>query len=207
MNLDQKLLIAISDHHSGNVEEAYRIMHAVKKVLETVDVLQPWVRELSMMQQTVLLTATRGPDGIYKDHMVKVLLRWFRRCVLYSAMDHRVLDDPYKLGGGSFTGPYRLNTKPKMGVILNIDKQFNLQREEYLRHVDELPHHFQLHFMHAAEILGYKHPDDKTRRWWRVFYSMIVNDAHLFPESEEQMDKRLGDNEADWRAREVVTAL
>ncbi len=29
---------------------------------------------------------------------------------------------------------------------------------------------------------------------------------HLNPETVEQMDKRLGDNEKDWRAAEEVTA-
>jgi hypothetical protein len=29
---------------------------------------------------------------------------------------------------------------------------------------------------------------------------------HLYPESEEQMDRRLGDVESQWRAREEVTA-
>lgn len=203
MNLRNKIMNAIADECSGDVSEGDRITTAVMKVFETLDVLQPWVRELSMMQQTVLLAAIRGPDGIYKDHMVKVLLRWFRRCVLYSAMDHRILSDPFMLGGGSFTGPFRPTFKKKTGTM----ETFDQQREEYLRHVDELPHHFQLHLMHAAQIVGYKHPDRKIAKWWLDFYHMIVNDAHLFPEHEAAMDKRLGDNEADWRAREVVTAL
>lgn len=79
-------------------------------------------------------------------------------------------------------------------------------QEDYLKYVDELPHHFQLHFMHAAEILGYKHPDDVVRRFWNTTYNMIVNDAHLLPESEATMDRRLGDSEKQWREAEVVTA-
>ncbi|SDF30085.1 hypothetical protein SAMN04488105_116128 [Salipiger thiooxidans] len=35
--------------------------------------------------------------------------------------------------------------------------------DRYLQSLDELPHHFQLHFMHAAEIIGYKHPDPRCR--------------------------------------------
>lgn len=179
-------------------------------------VLQPWVCNLSMMQQTVLLTATRGPDGIRKDHMVKVLLRWYRRCFLYSAMDHRVITTPIEVGGGSFTGPFTWDhvhdiigpmVKSEAGEeVPRLIEIFDSMRKEYLRHVDELPHHFQLHFMHAAEILGYKHPDPHTREWWYQFYLMIVNDAHLYPEMEEHMDLRLGDNEEQWRAREEVTA-
>src|SRR5262245_28467293 len=47
-------------------------------------VLQDWVQERPFMQQTVLLTAIRGPDGIAKYSSVKLLLRWYRRCVLLS---------------------------------------------------------------------------------------------------------------------------
>lgn len=57
------------------------------------------------MQQTVLLTSIRGPDGVAKYHKVKYLLRWLRRCVLLSAMDGKVLGNPYDSNGGSFTGP------------------------------------------------------------------------------------------------------
>lgn len=156
-------------------------------------VLQDWVHDLTFMQQSVLIASVRGPDGIKKDHPVKVLCRWLRRCFLISAFNRCALTDPYEEGGGSFTGPCQGNT---------IDHFLEL----YLRSVDELPHHFQLHFMHAAEILGYKHPDQNTRAWWHACYRALVKDAHLYPESEEQMDKRLGDYEEAWRASEVVIA-
>jgi len=47
----------------------------------------------------------------------------------------------------------------KTDGIIGIDKAL----KEYLYSVDEVPHHFHLHLMHAAEILGYKHPDKLTR--------------------------------------------
>lgn len=159
-------------------------------------VLLPWTEEISFMQQSVLISAVRGPDGIRKDHPVKVLGRWLRRSILKSAMDGRELSQPYEPGGGSFTGPCKT------------DEVCDLQHamELYFRTVDELPHHFQLHLMHAAEILGYKHPNSFTRNWWNNFYLSCVNDMHLFPESEELMDLRLGDTIAGWRSREVVIA-
>ncbi len=159
-------------------------------------VLQDWVQELTMMQQSVLIAAVRGPDGIRKNHPVKVLCRWVRRCFLLSAFDRRALTDPYENGGGSFTGPCRTDS------VRDLDHALQL----YLESTDELPHHFQAHFMHAAEILGYKHPDPVTREWWNRTYKVLVKDAHLFPESEQQMDMRLGDKEADWRKYEAITA-
>jgi len=161
-------------------------------------VLQNWVEGLSFMQQSVLISAIRGPDTLRKDHNSKLLMRWLRRCVLYSAFETyrngtpTTLNTPFTPGGGSFTGP-----------VEGIDAVFT----EYLRNVDELPHHFHLHFMHAAEIIGYKHPLLWTRSWWHRAYSRIVNDMHLNLETETEMDDRLTGDEVTWRAWEEVTAL
>lgn len=159
-------------------------------------VLQDFVLDLSFMQQSVLIAAVRGPDGIRKNHPVKVLCRWLRRSFLLSAFEGKPILDPYAKGGGSFTGPCRNEDVKSLEHAMDL----------YLESVDEIPHHFQLHFMHAAEILGYKHSDPNVRNWWLNCYNKLVNDAHLFPETEEQMDKRLGDIEANWRIREEVIA-
>lgn len=190
-----------------------------------MSVLQSWVEELPMMQQSVLVAAVRAPDGLRKDHPVKVLMRWYRRCILKGAFENKVFHNAFELGGGSFTGPFTaehaseyrfVNTHTYAEVcewwdIISTPEQrqevFDGMRKVYLRYVDEMPHHFQLHLMHAAQIIGYKHPVGDHRTWWNEFYRMVVNDAHLFPESEELMDMRLGDTEAGWRAREEVTAI
>jgi hypothetical protein len=161
-------------------------------------VLQEWVEELTYMQQSVLLTSLRGPDTIKKDHVSKLLIRWMRRCVLLSAFDGKVLKTPYEPGGGSFTGP---SCTLKMWEV-----QMDTLINAYLKTVDNLPHHFQLCFMHAAEIIGYKHPDKEIRQWWYVLYLRLVNDLHLMPEPVERMDWRLGDKEESWRKAEEVTA-
>lgn len=164
--------------------------------------LQEWAEQLTIMQQSVLMSAIRGPDGLRKDHPVKVLMRWYRRSLLLSAFEGRAFTDPFEPGGGSFTGPFTKDHAAEFGI-----DAFDEIRGVYLRHVDEIPHHFQLHLMHAAQIVGYKHNFIPIRIWWNEFYEMVVNDAHLLPETEEMMDKRLGDRESDWRAREVVTAV
>lgn len=183
-------------------------------------VLQPWVLDLSYMQQSVLITSVRGPDGIRKDHVAKLLLRWLRRCFLVSAFDGRALTDPVEQGGGSFTGPSLDVTELIRSCDGHAESECDLDFcpprwydpmqcivGSYLSTVDELPHHFQLHFMHASEILGYKHTDRWVRLWWLQTYRRIVNDAHLQPESEERMDRRLGDCKQDWRAAEEIVAI
>jgi hypothetical protein len=176
------------------------------------------------MMQSVLFASVRAPDGIAKDHPVKVLLRWYRRSILMLAFEHESRSDPFSDGGGSFTGPFTsehfrehftdpgTSSEEAHDIWSSLSYQdqwmfFSRMRNVYLRHVDELPHHFQLHFMHAAQIVGEYHPIDKVRDWWQNFYLMIVNDAHLFPEPREALEDRLGDDEASWRAREnIVTS-
>lgn len=157
-------------------------------------VMQTWTASLPMMQQTVLLENTRGPDTIAKYHPSKFLLRWYRRCILISALDGEIISNPYDPRGGSFTGPAYQNRnvphdwRPKMDLLV----------DSYLQTIDELPHHFALHFMHAVQILGYKHPNELTREWWHSVYMRLVNDMHLKPESVHDLNERLGDSRSDW---------
>lgn len=163
-----------------------------------MSVLQSWVENLSFMQQTVLLTAIRGPDGMPKYGPVKMLQRWYRRCVLLSAMDGKALTNPYTSNGGSFTGPSIIKDE-------SLEWTWEIAMDslvgEYLKTLDAIPHHFQLHFLHSTEILGYKHPSERIRSWWGRVYLRLVNDMHLHPESEKEMDERLGDSREKWLKR------
>ena len=203
-------------------------------------VTQPWMHRISLMQQTVLLAAIRGPDGLRKHHVSKLINRWLRRSILLCSFDRMGFSRPYdflKSRGGSFTGPslgpstgeigganifrFPLTDGPIMPVPADphssrqIDQQIVAYWEEqwpkamheivheYLRATDELPHHYQLHIMHAAEVLGYTHHLAEVRNWWHECYLRLAQDMHLIPESEAEMKERLGDSEDQWRAREV----
>jgi hypothetical protein len=172
-------------------------------------VTQEWTHKLSMMQQSVLLTSVRGPDGIPKYSSVKYIIRWFRRCVLISALDNVVFTDPVSEGGGSFTGPVPIPSgHTKQFALDEWELIMNSIVSEFLKEADGIPHHFQMHLMHAAEIVGYKHTDERIARWWQHFYNRFVSALHLHPESEEEMDSRLGDNKAGWLKRaDPATAL
>ena len=168
-------------------------------------VTQEWTHGLKLMQQTVLLTAVRGPDGVAKYHPCKYMLRWYRRCVLLGALDKNVFTNPYDPRGGSFTGPSYEPTEAEQHEIRFGNPYWHAPMQKvfdrYLQSLDELPHHFQLHFMHAAEIVGYKHPDELIRSWWHYVYCELANDMHLTPETETELDFRLGDDESQWRAK------
>lgn len=161
-------------------------------------VTQAWTHRLSMMQQTVLLTAVRGPDGMPKYTAAKKLLRWYRRCILLSAMDGQVLSDPFSPNGGSFTGPsYSLEMVDNETWQQMMDEAV----AGYIKECDAISHHFQVHLMHAIQIVGYKHPDTEIREWWERTYVRIVHTYHLWPESEAEMDRRLGDSREQWLER------
>lgn len=191
-------------------EEVVRLGPGLREI-EFGPAQQAWVTRIPVMQQSVLFAAIRAPDGLRKNHPVKVLMRWYRRCVLLSAFDKRALLNPLEAGGGSFTGPF---TKRHCFEVFGctpgeedeLRAYFDRTREVYLEHVDEFPHHFQLHFMHAAQIVGVHHEEEWIRDWWKQFYLMIVDDAHLQPESDAEMNLRLSDDCDAWKAREVVTA-
>ena len=163
--------------------------------MKPVSVLQEWVQRLSFMQQSVLITAVRGPDGIEKNHVSKLLVRWLRRCILYSAFESRIhgrpvtLDTPWQFGGGSFTGPSLEKTSSGSSATRLHDGKYASDWTDllnsYLNSVDGVPHHFQLHFMHAAEILGYKHPNESIRAGWFDTYKRLANDMHLNIETVE----------------------
>jgi len=181
----EELLALISD-------EDLAVLEAIVQQAQG-SVLQNWVLGLPFMQQTVLLTAVRGPDGCPKYGSAKFLLRWFRRCLLLSAFDRAVIGDPINTGGGSFTGP------STAGVVEDWEQPMHEVVSNYLRDLDAIPHHFQLHLLHAAEIMGYKHPDERIRDWWDATYRRLVRDMHLVPETMEAMDERLGDSPEGWQ--------
>jgi hypothetical protein len=196
-------------------------------------VLQDWVQNLTFMQQTVLLTAVRGPDNIPKYGPTKYLLRWYRRCILRSSLDNgMVIDNPWRDDvGGSFMGPSitRSNSTPYLYTFgaqaCGSDRDtwedaMDDVVSSYLREVDALPHHFQLHFMHAVEIVGYKHPgtlapgklpafdtDYSIPIWWSAVYRRLVHDMHLHPETKQEMDRRLGDSRDQWLERADVATV
>jgi len=171
-------------------------------------VTQPWTHSLTFMQQTVLLTAVRGPDGLPKYSGVKYLLRWYRRCILVSSLDGGViLENPYTPVGGSFMGPSFDENRLSMDTNENPRRPATWQDHmddivsQYLRELDGIPHHFQLHLMHSFEIVGYKHPSVEIRDWFNLAYQRLVHDLHLWPETEEQLDARLNDTRDGWLAR------
>ena len=63
----------------------------------------------------------------------------------------------------------------------------------FSKDIDKYPIHFLLHLIHAAEIIGYFHPDPQISNWWKEFYLLMVSGFHMYPETKEQNIERLKD--------------
>lgn len=152
-----------------------------------VSVQPVWCTKLPLQQQSVLFLAARGPDGIAKHHPCKGVVRAYRGTVLRAARYGRELH--WGEAADSFMSLDRLAD----------DHAWQEDVTAYFDTVDSLPHHYHLHLVHGAEILGYKHPDLRFRRRWHGFYLRAVDDAHMQPEDEALMDLRLSDwNRYEW---------
>lgn len=129
-------------------------------------VVKEWVNDLTWKQQTVLFCALRGCDTAEKGDPSKMIIRQLRGTVLNNAAG--------------------LNAEFMRAEPIDI-------RAFTKDNLDAYPLHFMLHVAHAAEIIGYKHPDNEIRAKWYEIYESIVHAFHMNVETEEQMDFRLRD--------------
>lgn len=130
-------------------------------------VVRDWLENITLKQQTVVLTAIRGCDQVAKYDVSKKIIRKLRNTVLHDACPN--------------------------SEYMKID----VSEEDihaFLKQPDTYAVHWLLHFLHAIEIIGYKHPDTKTRKWWASLYLRMCDMLHVNPETEEQNDERLRDN-------------
>jgi len=129
-------------------------------------VLKEWVFELPFRMQSVLMSGMRGCDIARKDDPSKALTRALR---------------PVLCNNADTSNTFMGNTTAAKDLV-----------EKFLWDMDRYPTHFIAHLMHAAEIVGFKHPDPALRKWWLEFYHNVVKGLHVNPETEEQLDVRLG---------------
>ena len=145
-------------------------------------VFQEWMFPLPMQQQSVLVLACRGPDGVEKYHGCKDIVVRYRATVLKAAY----LGRPMRIDEGDDTTFMSLRD-------FSNDDLWQAYSNVFFDFVDSIPHHYYMHLAHGAEIIGYKHPHELFRRRWRNFYHRCCDNLHLYPEDEAQMDSRLSD--------------
>lgn len=134
--------------------------------------LKKWVCDLPWMQQEVLFSAIRNCDSIASEGPHKTLVRGIRATCIKTAKPK-----------GSFNA--RRST---------IDEICIAAYDFVDNYIDHIPIHFVTHVMHAAEVIGYTHPDREIAYGWLKIYLSIVMAAHLNPETKEQFLERLQDD-------------
>lgn len=143
-----------------------------KKLIQE-SVLHDWVHALTFQQQALLMTGMRGPDNNEKHCHAKYIIRYLRGIVLKPAGVWKGKND-----NDFMWGDYDL--------FMEYGKAFWSDHDEY-------PHHFIMHLVHCAEVVGYKHPDANIRGAWNWFYHKACQSFHMRFETEDMMDERLDD--------------
>lgn len=134
-------------------------------------VLQDWVGDLPLQMQGVLVCALRGPDNAPKECTAKEITRALRSVVMNKA---RPFDERNSFCGD---GSYRVSPE-----VLR----------SFFRDHDQYPHHWYMHLVHAAEIVGYSHTVQLVSAFWLQVYYKACEDLHMKPEDFQTFWDRLG---------------
>lgn len=141
-------------------------------------IIQPWAAELGLRHQGVLVSAIRGPDTEEREDVSKYLTRVLRGAVLV---------------------PHCKDLSKAVSYMMALDGElWDHSAADFLRGFDHYPLHWLSHFMHACEIIGYKHPDEEYRRCFGGMYASLCRKLHVNAEAEWQLDGRLNASEHDF---------
>lgn len=137
-----------------------------------MSMLRNWVQALPLREQGVLLSGMRGCDLTPKvplDSPERQLVSYLRYVVC-------VPHDESEVGGAP--GAYMQHDPPETWT----PSEFG-----------HYPQHWYAHIMHAFQVVGYRHPDQRTRDCAEVIYRRFVHSLHLRPESFDTMVARLAE--------------
>jgi hypothetical protein len=163
------------------------LAHVECYATNNIPILKPWVMDLGLRHQGVLVSAVRGCDTSPKNDATKALTRCYREVILES---------------------YNGNPAKAASFIELVDHDELLNRfNNFRKNCDHLPTHYVLHFMHAAEIIGYYHPDSSVREDWSWFYFKMCDAMHMNMETKEQLEKRLNAPEDMFRHQNRMCEL
>jgi len=167
----------------------------MSKTSKKESVIHDWVAELPFQMQALLMTAMRGPDACQKHNSAKIIVRYLRSVVLKPAGDWSGKNDNDFMWGEYIVNTSRAISKDSLPINYPLFEQYS---EDFWNNHDEYPHHFIMHLVHCAEVVGYKHPDPEISRHWRHFYFEACKSFHMFPEGETQLDERMNDFGQGW---------
>jgi len=133
-------------------------------------VIHDWVSNLPFTQQALLMLSLRGPDGLPKHNTAKQIVYYLRGLILKPAYP-------------DFEG--------KDGFMCTKYGSFTDAAVDFWKDTDAYPMHFLMHIVHAAEVIGYNHPDETIRNHWFTFYANACKNLHMTPETMGELNNRL----------------
>lgn len=135
-------------------------------------VIQDWMSELPLMQQSTLLLSLRGPDT-HRSPETKKVQRWMRGLV--------------------FVPGNPANVHEFMTHIDDVPEM--VEKGPLARELEFASQHFYSHLIHGLEVLAYRHPRDEVcTKAWQLMRGMCEA-FHLLPETREAFEHRLRDRE------------
>lgn len=151
-------------------------------ITKGVSILYPWITDMSLRYQGVLLAAIRGCDGRPKNDISKSLNRCIRNlcCVPFDARELA----------------YEGFMSYDMAKWRDDFKAFEAAKDEY-------PVHYVMHMVNAIEVIAYEHPDPFIAGEFKWAYDFIADSFHFKPESREDLKRRMErDRIADRKSKE-----
>ena len=133
--------------------------------------VENWLSLIPEGQQVLVLLALRSCDSLGIDDPSSIIVRELRktalRCQIPTVCNINDLDKD------------------------NEDRDFRKLVTKMVADYAKYPINFYKRLMHAAMVIGYKHPDIKVKKRWFDVYSRMARPLHLHIESEEDLDNRL----------------
>lgn len=157
--------------HEAIAALPYDLTGDAKPFAESTPVMRAWTTKQPLRHQGVLVAGIRGCDGAPKHDPSKHVSRMIRRAVLNPA-DER-------------------ETRSRGGFFGFDAELLETNLHAFLDSLDQYPLHYVMHLCHAAEVIGYKHPDREFRTFFLLVYQGMVHKFHMTPETESDMDARL----------------
>jgi hypothetical protein len=144
---------------------------------QTRSVLQDWVMKLPLAMQGTLLLALRGPDNAPKECLAKDLTRAYRASIMVNAHEKGTQGDDFM---GDHSGLPIERGQPEDGIT-----------ERFRHNHDQYPHHWLMHLVHGAQIVGEYCPNPRVREFWHEFYITMCHAFHMDPERPTSLEFRL----------------
>ena len=152
---------------------------------DTYHVMQDWTSTISHRQQGVMVMALRGPDGLPKESGCKNVIRSFRASVMNSGDTKK----PLALGEALLSKYDKYMTME----FLSIEFKWKEVCEAFVSDIDTYNIHFLQHFLHAAMVVAFNHPNETMRARWEYCANRIAKKLHIHLETKEEFTHRLRD--------------